>query len=163
MTEWRPWPQDSRYLVGDDSTILGIRGQPLGHTILNRWGYLGMTIRRADGKRVGTTRHRVVCETFHGPCPPGKEVAHLDGDEANCRADNLAWKTKGENAVDRVRHGNNGIKLTAEQVQEIRRARGVAVQKVLAERYGVTPLTIRHIWSGHTWRHLPWPDDAVSA
>jgi hypothetical protein len=163
MTTWKPWPQDHRYMVCDDSTILGVRGEPLGHAILNQWGYLGMTLRRADGKRVGTTRHRIVCETFHGPCPPGKEVAHRDGDEANCRAENLEWKTKSENSADRIGHGTNGVKLTAEQVQEIRLARGTAAQVELAKQYGVTPLTIRHVWTGHTWKQLPWPANDLTA
>jgi hypothetical protein len=160
--EWRPWPQDPRYTVGSDGTILGPAGRPWKHYII-KWGYCGMTLRLASGRRVGTTRHRVVCETFHGPCPPGKEAAHLNGVPADCAASNLRWKTKPDNHRDRLGHGTHGRKLTAEQVQEIRLALGSVERAALAELYGVAPLTVKHIWTGKTWRYLAWPDESLSA
>lgn len=159
--EWRPWPQYPRYTVGSDGTILGPTGRPWSHTII-KWGYCGMTLRLASGRRVGTTRHRVVCETFHGPCPPGKEVAHKNGVPVECQASNLEWKTKRANAHDRLTHGTYGGKLRAPQVQEIRLQPDVDGRE-LATRYGVTPLTIKHIRTGKTWKILPWPDESLSA
>jgi len=41
--------------------------------------------------------HRLVCEAFHGPCPPGLETIHLDEDGLNNRADNLCWGTRKAN------------------------------------------------------------------
>lgn len=155
--EWRLWPQDPRYRVGSDGTILGVRGGPLKHTIHPKWGYCLIVVRLASGRRICTTRHRIVCETFHGPCPPGKEAAHRNGVPADCAASNLLWKTKQANAADRLLHGTLGRRLTADQVQEIRLAKCIVPQVVLAERYGVTPLTIRHVWTGHTWKLLAWP------
>lgn len=35
--------------------------------------------------------HRLVLETFIGPCPDGQEARHLDGDATNNRLENLAW------------------------------------------------------------------------
>lgn len=41
---------------------------------------------------------RLVCEAFHGEAPfPGAVVMHLDDDEANNRADNVAWGSQKEN------------------------------------------------------------------
>ncbi len=55
--------------------------------------------------------HRIVADAFHGRAPDGHEVNHKDGDNQNCRADNLEWVTKKENAVHAVkvlRRGNIG-------------------------------------------------------
>ncbi len=49
--------------------------------------------------------HRVVLETFQGPCPDGMVCRHLDGNPHNNRLDNLAWGTMLENSQDRFRHG----------------------------------------------------------
>src|SRR5262245_48467708 len=49
--------------------------------------------------------HRLVMEHFVGPCPPGMECRHLDGNPANNRLENLAWGTPAENHADAMRHG----------------------------------------------------------
>src|SRR5258708_2409526 len=75
--------------------------------------------------------HRLVCAAFHGPCPPGKECRHLDGNKRNCASGNLAWGTPAENGADRIVHGTAkgwqhysilrpSAKLTPLQVGEIR-------------------------------------------
>lgn len=54
--------------------------------------------------------HELVLTAHVGPCPPGMECRHLDGDEKNNALSNLVWGTPPEQALDRVRHG------TADQV-----------------------------------------------
>ena len=49
--------------------------------------------------------HRLVMFAFVGPCPPGQEVRHLDGDKLNPSLDNLVYGTRSENMRDMVRHG----------------------------------------------------------
>lgn len=49
--------------------------------------------------------HRLVARAFLGPCPPGQEVCHWDGDPANNRIDNLRYDTRASNSTDTVRHG----------------------------------------------------------
>lgn len=56
--------------------------------------------------------------------------------------------------ADRVRHGTNGRRLTAEQVAAIR-AEPSTSRNELAARFGVTPGTISHIRTGHSWARLP--------
>lgn len=52
--------------------------------------------------------HRLVCEAFHGPRPfTTAQVRHLDGDQRNNVAANLAWGTAADNMQDRLRHGTN--------------------------------------------------------
>ena len=46
--------------------------------------------------------HRLVCEAFHGPCPPDKSVViHIDEDGLNNKPDNLKWGTQKENMNSR--------------------------------------------------------------
>lgn len=49
--------------------------------------------------------HRMVLETFAGPCPPGHVCDHIDGDGCNNRLDNLRWIPETENHKRRAEHG----------------------------------------------------------
>ncbi len=73
-------------------------------------GYLFVFLYKGGLSRVRYV-HRIVAEAFHGGAPEGHEVNHKDGDKRNCRADNLEWVTKKENAVHAVKvlgRGNIG-------------------------------------------------------
>lgn len=117
---WRSHPLYEGYEVSDDGRVRSVdRWVPnrwggstwrSGHTLLTfprRSGYLGGNI-SIDGVRLNFEVHRVVCEAFHGPCPqPDLEVRHLNGNKLDNRPLNLAWGTKSENGLDRVRHGTH--------------------------------------------------------
>lgn len=49
--------------------------------------------------------HKIVMETFVGPCPTGMEVRHLDGDPANNKLSNLSYGTHTDNMYDAIKHG----------------------------------------------------------
>lgn len=51
--------------------------------------------------------HRLVLETFRGPCPDGMEGCHDNGDLTDNRLANLRWDTPSANAYDRVKHGTH--------------------------------------------------------
>lgn len=57
-------------------------------------GYLATKYR---GRTVGV--HQLVADAFHGPCPPGYEVNHLDLDKQHNAADNLEYLTHRGNMV----------------------------------------------------------------
>lgn len=112
-----------------------------------------------DGRHSQFLVHVVVCETFHGPRPEGKEAAHENGVPADCRAANLSWKTPTENNADKVRHGtdtpgerNPQHKLTEVEVYQIRRSTGS--EAALAERFNVSRSNIGLIRRRQTWRHV---------
>jgi hypothetical protein len=155
MTARRPWPRNSRYLVGDDGTIVGPRGLTRGQ--VSGDGYRQITIRFRDGHRETHGMHVLVAETFLGPRPsPAHQVAHANNDRQDNRPENLRWATGSNNMSDRVRHGTNGLKLTAEDARTIRGERAAGVSRAeLAARFGVSEGTISHIATGHSWFHLP--------
>lgn len=51
--------------------------------------------------------HRLVLEAFVGPCPPGMEACHWDGDPTNNRVDNLRWDTPSANQHDKKHQGKD--------------------------------------------------------
>ena len=109
------------------------------------------------------TVHRLVAIAFLGPCPPGHEVAHADGDRANSHLDNLRWSTAKDNQADKDRHGTmlrgeacSISKLNAPAVLDIRKryASGGVLQKELALEYGVSRATIWAVVNRKNWAHL---------
>lgn len=107
--------------------------------------------------------HVLVCERFHGPRPPGMEVAHGPCHTRRCfNPRHLSWKTPSENHMDKVRDGTiqrgeraNGVKLTEREVREIRYEYGTGewTQKQLAEEFKVSRTTIEGIVLGRRWSY----------
>lgn len=108
-----------------------------------------------DGKTVKV--HIVVLEHFVGPCPPGKQCRHLNGNPSDDRwPENLKWGTQQENEQDKIRHGtdnsrerNPSSKLTESDIIDIRKSDWSGRQ--LAIKYKVSPRTIQNILHGRTW------------
>lgn len=106
--------------------------------------------------------HRLVLLAFVGPCPPGMECCHIDGNPINNRLSNLRWGTRRENMEDRVRHGcdNGGIRngmsrLTVADVVEIRN-KPVHVSPAewyafMAKKHKVHYDHVRKLYYGQGW------------
>lgn len=70
-------------------------------------GYYQVDLRKSGAVKKLSV-HRLICVTFHGPCPDGyEEVRHLNDAKIDNRACNLAWGTKKQNAADALRNGRN--------------------------------------------------------
>lgn len=114
-------------------------------------------------KGVGVCRlHRVVALAFLGPTPGFRHVNHKNGDIADNRAGNLEWglpvETVAKAAARGLRHdqrgdGNNGRRLTAEQVGQIRSLLDMArySQQKIADMFGVAQTTISAIARRVNW------------
>ena len=53
--------------------------------------------------------HRLVLETFVGPCPDGMETCHNNGIHTDNRLENLRWDTHSNNQKDSVKHGTHNF------------------------------------------------------
>lgn len=107
-----------------------------------------------DGKAKYVLVHRLVLETFVGPCPGGHQALHLDDNPRNNRLDNLRWGTPKENhsTINRKGTANGRSKLTPEQVRAIRMS--YDTHALLARRYSVSATTIQNIRNHRLWSHV---------
>ncbi len=162
-SDGRLWSCRRRRIGGFSSTMAPLKATPSKKT-----GYLGLTL---ASDRKSHRVHRLILETFVGPCPPGMEACHdPDPDPANCRLENLRWDTRQANRDDMTREGrgvigtkNGRAVLDEDKVQEIRRlARTGVSQRGLARRFGVNRVSIKYILVGRNWKHLPGPPPMAS-
>lgn len=112
--------------------------------------------------------HRLVLETFVGPCPQGMECCHFpDRNVTNNQLENLRWDTSKSNTEDMKKHGiscraksynhvpkgenHPHAKLTDKQIKIIlqEKAKGErGTGRRLAKRFGVSESTICDIYKG---------------
>ena len=128
--------------------------------IKDRDGYLLVGLYK-NGKEFGHRVHRLVLETYVGPCPEGMECRHLDGNSSNNSLPNLCWGTHQENEQDRLRHGtdNRGekhgqAKLTESDVREIRDLCNYLTQREIGKRYSISQQQVSYIIHRKKWKHI---------
>jgi len=133
-----------------------------------RTHYLSVHLRK-NGKSYKQYIHRLLLETFVGPCPGGFETRHLDDNPSNNSISNLCWGTRSENQnIDRKRNGtdrlrggakgilNNHSKLNDNKVLEIfhiYQSSNIS-QRNLAKLYHVTQKVVWLIVNKKGWKHL---------
>lgn len=133
------------------------------------WEWQGIRQRQGYGRvrrdKKLVYAHRLAYELTYGPIPDGLLVCHHCDNPPCCNPAHLFLGTNADNMRDcaeKRRHftpdgicTNKQGKLTPPQVQAIRDAYEVdpfAAER-LAYSFGVTPLTVRDIVQGRTWRH----------
>ena len=104
---WKTIPGFSRYEASEDGRIRNRFGRIMRTHPGNknhRTPYRRLCLVDDEGRERQRNVHVLICETFHGPRPPGLEVRHLDGvSDHNC-ASNLLWGTRAEQLEDIRRH-----------------------------------------------------------
>jgi len=178
QVEYRPIADCPGYFVGSDGSVWSEwrkeRGTGRGGSVRRRvkeWrpvqrsscrGYLRVWLQSVTGPITRQVHHLVLRE-FVGPCPPGMQCRHLDGNPSNCCRENLAWGTPAENAADRAAHGHTqhgerhySARLTVGAVLQVRQlhASGGWTYRGLARRFGVSDVAVRNAILGRTWRHV---------
>ena len=102
----------------------------------------------------GIPVHQLVMLAFQGYPPPGLEAMHLNGIPTDNRPENLQYGTHSQNMTDMYRLGKGPLKLTPEEVRQIRF--GLACgwsPKELAAVYGVSDTCI---WRIRKRRRYAW-------
>lgn len=147
----------SRVIVRKDGKRLPLAGKVLSPAA-NSGGYM-----TAEIDEHSRSIHRLVAESFIGPCPGGMEVNHRDGVKANNVPSNLEYTTHSQNIQHAYANGlkrgycgesNSCAKLTRAIVDEvrIRYAKGGISQNALGREYGVCQSTIREAIKYLTWK-----------
>lgn len=175
IEEWRPIAgYEGRYSVSSYGRIqsetfritdtIGRTRQFVGKLLKlssNRQGYLCAGLSK-HSRVYSRPVHRLVLETFIGPCPFDMQTCHNDGNQLNNRLDNLCWDTRKANAQDKLLHGTHAIGtnnsralFTEDQVREIRAlALNGTTHQALASQFNVHRSTISDMIRRKRWTHV---------
>jgi hypothetical protein len=129
---------------------------------INCNGYLIVSMRRNDGKRMKVLLHRIVLMTFKGPCPHGMIGCHRDDDKENNNIENLYYGTYVQNNRDAVRNGKRPIgennansKLTDNDIRIMFKMRLEGYKlDYIANRFNVSKGMVSNILNRKTWSHV---------
>lgn len=162
MAQFREIPGFPVYEISEFGTVRNKEtGTVLRCGINNGYPQISLV---SGSERLTRKINRLVAITFIGEPPTPKHLAaHNDGNPFNNHVSNIRWATSAENAADKKIHKtvhhliadgetNSNSKLTAEQVQEIRKSNKRA--KELAEIYGIKRNSIYGIKKYVTWQHI---------
>ena len=173
MPDLRPIPGFFGYYASRDGGIWAApRLDRLGRNRRGQWLRPGpnssghyYVVLCSGGQRVTRAVHRLVLETFVGPCPEGMEACHRDDIKSHNHLSNLRWDTRSANQRDRVRNTgwrgpclsgeqHGGCVLTAEQVRQLRRIwkTGGHSHRQLASKFGIGRGQVGRIVRGECWR-----------
>lgn len=156
-----------RYVKCNRGSVRIAYGKPVKIFRAPKTGHSFVNLQK-ECKHYGARVHRLVLETFVGPCPESMEGCHFpDRNGANNRLENLRWDTRSGNVQDMLIHGTHkkpGFKgeecshtiLTEGHVRQIRRlyAEGWRMSQ-LARRYPqVSRTAIGYIVHRKTWKHI---------
>lgn len=126
------------------------------------WLWIGAVNKDGYGKvkveRKHLTAHRWSWTLHKGPIPDGAHVLHRCDVPGCVNPGHLFIGSNNDNVADRERKGRSydpsihSAKLTAEQVDEIKRLRGVETTVSLGVRFGVSHGQISRIQLGRCWK-----------
>lgn len=110
-------------------------------------GHLRVHLRTFNGK-AGRLVHRLVLESWVGPCPDGCTACHNDGNPMNNDLDNLRWDTPKSNTMDRYKHGTM-TRLTKDDVIKMRSLRKYGSKhKEIASQFGISRVHSCNVLNG---------------
>lgn len=133
-------------------------------------GYRTLNLHLGDGSKT-LYIHREVARLFNQKKSPSEKlVIHINHDKSDNRSKNLKWANQKEAMVhqqksparkaykESQRNKSKGLKLNASKVKTIKstlaKPKRRITNKQLAEKYGVSEMTIYRIQSGESWGHV---------
>ena len=165
MGNYKEIKEFPNYLINNTGKIWSIkRKQYLKPYYIGYGGkeYLAVGL-YTKSKRYQFKVHKLILETFVGPCPDNMECCHRDGNRFNNKLENLRWDTRKENIKDSIKHGTHQClrreeqsanhKLTKKEVTEIRQlhSSGYFSQRHLGEIYNIHPTMVSRIIKYKNW------------
>lgn len=130
------------------------KGRWIKFGLVNGYFQVGLFDKSKQPHRFNKMVHRLVLDTYVGPCPPNMQCRHLDGNPKNNHLSNLLWGTHAENEKDKVRHGKT--KLTKEKVKIIHYLRNIAKFSLddIAWQFDVCRATICMVVNNKIWKSI---------
>lgn len=111
-----------------------------------------------NGKAKGLKVHRLVAITFIENSNNLPQVNHKDGNKMNNHVSNLEWCSNIENQRHAWETDLKTVKLTTDQVKEIKILLGLKNNTEISKIYNVDPSTISNIRTGRTWKNIKLVD-----
>jgi len=163
---------ENLYKISSYGNIKRITGRILKSSVVKK--HLIITLSK-NGIAKNCYVHRLVLETFIGPCPSGMECRHLDGNPENNKLNNLKWGTRSDNQKDSLKHGTHRFqktdyiryqpntrgskhgmsKLNNNEIIKIRKLfkEEILTQREIAKIFNVSQGTIWFIIHKKTWKN----------
>lgn len=165
MIEYRPILGFPHYLISNRGDIVSTRyGSRPRKLCVSCYGYNSIRLTDPDGVQHNFLVHKLVLETFVGPCPEGKQTRHLNGIRTDNHVENLVWGTPLENYKDKILHGTHvlpphlkgeahGSSVISETiVREILVSGETGL--ALAAKHGISNRTVSAIRNRRIWKHV---------
>lgn len=158
--EWRPAPMIPQYEVSSNGNVRHRLTKRVRILRKDKKGYQCIDFHISGFGNRQFKVHRLICEAFHGPCPPDHQCAHGNGNRADNRQNNLRWVTAIENSHDRELHGRTSrgskrpnAKLTTSDVKAILEelAHGRSTLRSIGKKFGVGHDKIYRIKAGKSY------------
>ena len=144
--EYKLHPSLEGVLIGEDGTVW----KQVAAGPVRDGGYRTVMLEKRS-RRV----HRLVLETFIGPCPEGFVGHHVDGNTLNNAARNLGWVERKLHMVYHLFAASNGrTVLNAELVGQIWKLRkeGLSYARIGATLGGLNRYTVRSVLQEKSWK-----------
>ncbi len=144
---------EKKYRIQEDGLIIScLRGYPRAMKPLvdKETGYHKIALIQESPKKYKWFRvHQLVMLAFHGPCPPGHVIDHIDGSKDNNHVTNLRYVTSSENSAKR-RNNYSGPKLSKADIKKVcdLKEKGYCNREI-AELFDISVRSVQRVWSEH--------------